>query len=115
MEGSRALRIPAPVAWWCRFRAVHMHDYNGAAMRVWLGLALLGGATLALSCATILARDAEVLWQIAGWIAIVAVAAWFPIHIPRSKHSIATGDLVIFLLLAQYGTEAAVLAATSKA
>jgi diguanylate cyclase (GGDEF)-like protein/PAS domain S-box-containing protein len=89
-----------------------MHDYNGAAMRVWLGLALLGGATLALSCATILARDAEVLWQIAGWIAIVAVAAWFPIHIPRSKHSIATGDLVIFLLLAQYGTEAAVLAAT---
>ncbi|HLX29536.1 MAG TPA: EAL domain-containing protein [Casimicrobiaceae bacterium] len=98
--------------WWWRFHALHLHDYNRGAAAMWLGLALLGGATLMASCATTLARDAGVLWQIAGWIAIVAVAAWFPIQIPRSKHSIATGDVVIFLLLAQYGTGPAVLAAS---
>jgi diguanylate cyclase (GGDEF)-like protein/PAS domain S-box-containing protein len=55
------------------------------------------------------------LWQILGWTTIAATAAAFPIQIPRSKHSIATGDIVIFLLLALHGTSAAVLAAGLEA
>ncbi|MFY9513630.1 MAG: EAL domain-containing protein, partial [Rubrivivax sp.] len=51
------------------------------------------------------------LWQIAGWTLIVGIAAAMPIPVPRSKNSIATGDLVIFLLLALHGPAAAVLAA----
>ena len=49
------------------------------------------------------------------YVAIAATAAAFPIQIPRSKHSIATGDIVIFLLLALHGTSAAVLAASLEA
>ena len=49
------------------------------------------------------------MWQVLGWSAIAAIAAAFPIQIPRSKHSIATGDIVIFLLLALHGAAAAVL------
>jgi diguanylate cyclase (GGDEF)-like protein/PAS domain S-box-containing protein len=40
------------------------------------------------------------------------VSAAFPIPIPRTKHSIATGDCVIFLLLALHGMPAAALAAS---
>ena len=47
--------------------------------------------------------------------AIAATAAIFPIQIPRSKHSIATGDVVVFLLLALHGTSAAVIAAALEA
>ncbi|TMH01218.1 MAG: EAL domain-containing protein [Betaproteobacteria bacterium] len=59
--------------------------------------------------------EAGELWQILGWSAIAATAAAFPIQIPRSKHSIATGDIVIFLLLALHGTSAAALAASLEA
>ncbi|HJU22779.1 MAG TPA: EAL domain-containing protein [Casimicrobiaceae bacterium] len=112
MQRTRASVLEAKPTWWWRFYALHLHDYNRGATAMWVALALLGGTALALSCSATLARDTDLLWQIAGWIGIVAVAAWFPIQIPRSKHSIATGDLVIFLLLAQYGVAPAVLAAS---
>jgi diguanylate cyclase (GGDEF)-like protein/PAS domain S-box-containing protein len=109
-EPTRAL-TGARASPWRRFRAAHLHDYNDAATRWWLAIVALGALTLALAIAQIVPRDAAALWEIVGWIAIVAVAAWFPIQIPRSKHSIATGDIVVFLLLALHGTPAAVLAA----
>src|SRR6185436_7479413 len=54
-------------------------------------------------------------WQVLGWTTLAVVAAGFPIHIPRSKHSIATGDVVIFLLLALHGAAAATVAAALEA
>ena len=50
-------------------------------------------------------------WQVLGWTTLAVLAAGFPIQIPRSKHSIATGDIVIFLLLALHGAAAATVAA----
>jgi diguanylate cyclase (GGDEF)-like protein/PAS domain S-box-containing protein len=113
MEHDRAWGVlEADTGWCARFHAAHLHDYNRAATHVWLALASIGALTTAVASVRIVRWDAADLWQIAGWIGIVAVAAAFPIQIPRSKHSIATGDIVVFLLLALYGTPAAVLAAT---
>jgi diguanylate cyclase (GGDEF)-like protein/PAS domain S-box-containing protein len=113
MEHDRAWGVlEADTGWCARFHAAHLYDYNRAATHVWLALASIGALTTAVASVRIVRWDAADLWQIAGWIGIVAVAAAFPIQIPRSKHSIATGDIVVFLLLALYGTPAAVLAAT---
>ena len=103
------------VRWWVGFCRAHLHDYSPAAARFWLTLALIGAWALALAGARLAHLEARELWQILGWTTIAATAAAFPIQIPRSKHSIATGDIVIFLLLALHGTSAAVLAAGLEA
>ncbi|HEY2929375.1 putative bifunctional diguanylate cyclase/phosphodiesterase, partial [Piscinibacter sp.] len=97
--------------WWGGFRRAHLHDYNPAATRFWLALALTGALALALAGTRIAQLPASEWWQILGWTGLVAIAAAFPIPIPRTKHSIATGDVVIFLLLALHGAPAAALAA----
>ncbi|HXL19353.1 MAG TPA: hypothetical protein VN961_17695, partial [Streptosporangiaceae bacterium] len=91
------------VRWWVGFCRAHLHDYSPAAARFWLALALIGAWALALAGVRLAQLEAGELWQILGWSAIAATAAAFPIQIPRSKHSIATGDIVIFLLLALHG------------
>jgi diguanylate cyclase (GGDEF)-like protein/PAS domain S-box-containing protein len=96
---------------WAAFRRAHLFDYNAAATRFWLLLVAAGGLSLGLSAVGLAQTAAGELWQILGWLLIVAVAAAFPIQIPRSKLSIATGDVVIYLLLPLYGMAAAVLAA----
>ncbi len=101
----------APAGWWGRFHRSQLFDYNAAARRLWLALACVGVLAI-IGALTALARAPAIeLWQVAAWLTIVAVAAAFPIQIPRSKHSIATGDIVIFLLLAMYGAGAAIVAA----
>jgi diguanylate cyclase (GGDEF)-like protein/PAS domain S-box-containing protein len=103
---------PAAVALrgWPAFRQAHLHDYNAAATRLWLALAAAGALAALFAVWRIAQLPASDLWQIAGWTSVVALAAGFPIPIPRSKHSISTGDLVVFLLLAMYGMPAAALA-----
>jgi diguanylate cyclase (GGDEF)-like protein/PAS domain S-box-containing protein len=101
----------APAGWWGRFHRSQLFDYNAAARRLWLALALTGTLAIIGALAALVRVPAIELWQVAAWLAIVAVAAAFPIQIPRSKHSIATGDIVIFLLLAMYGAGAAIAAA----
>ena len=100
------------IHWWADFRSAYLHDYGPAAVRFWLALALIGALALVLSGVRLARLEASELFQVLGWSSIVAIAAAFPIQIPRSKHSIATGDVVTFLLLALHGTSAAVLAAS---
>ena len=100
---------------WAAFRDAHLHDYNAAATRYWLALTLCGSALLLWAVAQLAQVEASELWQMLGWIAISAMAAAFPIHIPRSKHSVATGDIVIFLLLALHGAAAATVGAALEA
>ena len=95
---------------WPAFRQAHLHDYNAAAMRLWLTLAAAGAVGGVFALWRIAQLPASDLWQIVGWTSVAALAAAFPIPIPRSKHSISTGDLVVFLLLAMYGMPAAALA-----
>jgi len=94
-----------------RFFRTHLHDYNLAATRFWLALALAGALSLVYSLIGLAELEAAVLWQVAGWTALALIAATFPIHIPRTKYSFSTGDAVIFLLLALHGVPAAALAA----
>jgi len=96
---------------WAAFVRTHLHDYNPPATRLWLAIALAGAAAIVVAAIRLAHDDAAELWQVLGWSVLVAVAAAFPIPIPRTKHSIATGDSVIFLVLALHGTPAAALAA----
>jgi diguanylate cyclase (GGDEF)-like protein/PAS domain S-box-containing protein len=97
---------------WARFRRAHLFDYNPAATRFWLTLAAVGGAAWLHAVVHLAQLGASDRWQVAGWLVIVAVAAAFPIQVPRTKHSIAVGDPVIFLLLALHGPASAVMGAS---
>ncbi len=106
---------PTPARWsnpWRRFVAACLHDYNPLARRFWLALVLVGYSALALALWQLGALPAADRWQLLGWLLLLALAAAFPIQVPRSKHSIATGDVLVFLLLAIYGPAAGVVAAT---
>jgi len=61
---------------------------------------------LALSSST-----APHILQTALGVLLVAIAAWFPVEIPRSKFSMSAADAFIFTVLAILGTPAAILAA----
>src|ERR1700712_4075634 len=116
MEDHQATQpIPLDSGGWAAFNRAHLHDYNVHAIRFWIGIAMVGVLALALALLRLSESSAGELWQVLGWIAIAAIAAAFPIQIPRSKHSIATGDIVIFLLLALHGAAAAVVAASLEA
>ncbi|MEO5697657.1 MAG: hypothetical protein ABIQ60_11055, partial [Burkholderiaceae bacterium] len=96
---------------WASFHRTHLFDYNPAATRFWLGLTLAGALALAASIVQVALMPAAEIAQFAAWMAILAIAAAFPIEIPRSKHSIAIGDLFIFLILALHGVGPAAIAA----
>src|SRR2546422_9691638 len=84
------------VGWWAGFRRAHLHDYNTAATRFWLALALVGALALVVSGVRLAQIEASELWQGLGWSAIAAVAGAVPIQEPRSQHAIATRRIVIF-------------------
>jgi diguanylate cyclase (GGDEF)-like protein/PAS domain S-box-containing protein len=52
--------------------------------------------------------------QVMVGIGFVAVAALFPVHIPRTKYSIGVADIFVFGLLALHGAPAAALAAGAE-
>ncbi|MBT9502489.1 MAG: EAL domain-containing protein [Burkholderiaceae bacterium] len=102
---------PAGHAWWQRFHRAHLFDYNAKATRFWSALALGGLLAMGFALWRLTQLDSAALWQVLGWTGLTMVAAAFPIPIPRSKLSISTGDVLIFLLLALHGMPAAVFAA----
>ena len=67
---------------WAGFRRAHLHDYNTAATRFWLALALVGALALVVSGVRLAQMEANELWQVLGWTAIAAMAAAFPIQPP---------------------------------
>lgn len=89
----------------------HLFDYNAAARRYWLCLVAGGLACVAWAAAQLVQLPGGHLWQVLGWLAVVALASAAPIPIPRTKLSISAGDVLLFLLLALHGAPAAVVAA----
>ncbi len=100
---------------WAAFRETHFFDYNGGAIRFWLGLASAGALALVVAAYQIAHLPAAEAWQVLAWMLVVGFAAAFPLEIPRSKQSFAVGDVFIFLLLALHGPAAATLAAAVEA
>ena len=60
-------------------------------------------------------RPPQDLWAFAAGLALVAVAACFPVKLPRTAHSVVVADVFIFTMLAAVGAPAAVLAAGIEA
>ena len=96
---------------WARFVRRHLFDYKPAATRAWLLLAAVG------SLATVwaLVQLAQLPW--ADWarvqlaVGLVAAAACFPVHLPRTRYSLGVADVFVLAILALYGVPAATLAA----
>ena len=99
---------------WARFAQRHLFDYNPAATRLWLGLATAGvlGAAWALGQLALLPWTA--LAQVLLGIGFVVLAAFFPVHVPRTKYSVSVADVFVFALLALHGAPAAALAAGAE-
>ena len=108
--------LPAPDApaatasWRQRFLAAHFHDYTPAALRMWLAIALAGASALVAAIAVMVSPAAPDRLQTLVALLFVAVAAWFPVRIPRTKYSIGAADVFVFLMLSVLGTAPAVLA-----
>lgn len=98
------------VGWRQRLLAAHFHDYSAAALRMWLAVALAGSLALLASLAVMMSSAAPDRLQTGVALLFVAVAAWFPVQIPRTKYSIGAADVFVFLMLSVLGTAPAVLA-----
>ncbi|MCL4698259.1 MAG: EAL domain-containing protein, partial [Burkholderiaceae bacterium] len=94
-----------------RFRQAHLYDYRSDALRAWTSLVAAGAACLVWAAWSLAGMPAATLGQVAIGVALVALAASFPVLIPRTSHAIAVSDLFIFALLAATGPAGAVLAA----
>ena len=108
-----ALPEPRPAARlgvWGRFAQRHLFDYNPAATRRWLTLATCGLVTLVWSLLQLSQLGWMALAQVQLGIAFVALAACFPVHVPRTKYSIGVADVFVFAILALHGAPAAIVA-----
>ena len=94
-----------------QFWQAHLYDYNGAAAAAWAGLVALGLVSLGWALFDVAAAGVPSLRTVGAGLLLVALAAWFPVHIPRTSYAIGVSDIFIFTLLAMAGPAAAVLAA----
>ena len=88
-----------------------MHDYNNSARTYWWSVAAIGYALLAHAIYAVTALPTATIVQIALASAFAGAIAIFPVRIPGTTLSIAGGEIFIFLALALFGVEAAVVAA----
>ncbi len=100
---------------WCAFRSKQLFDYSPQAQRLWLLMLLVGAAALGFAGWGLIGASRAELWQMLGWLLVVATAAAFPIPLPRGKQSVSGSDLAIFLVLALHGPFAAVLCSATDA
>jgi diguanylate cyclase (GGDEF)-like protein/PAS domain S-box-containing protein len=108
---AAANTTPGPAAWRWRFLATHFHDYNLAALRMWFAIALSGAAALVAALVLMVSESAPDQLHSLIALAFVAVAAWFPVQIPRTKYLISAADVFVFLMLAALGPGPAILGA----
>ena len=99
---------------WGRFAQRHLFDYNPQATARWLALAASGALALGWSLVQLSQLGWMALAQVQLGIAFVALAACFPVHIPRTKYSIGVADVFVFALLALHGAPAAIVAAAAE-
>ena len=105
---------PAPEAEAGGFRQRFFPDYNAAATRYWAVLVAGGLAAAAFSAFRVASLSPASISQVLAIGLVAAVVGMFPLHPPKTKVSIAAGDLFIFLLLLLHGTEAAVVGAVME-
>src|SRR5258706_9576388 len=89
-------------------------DYNAAATRYWAGLWPGGLVGAGPSAVRVSSRPPPNVWRVLAIGLVAAVVGMFPLHPPKTKISIAAGDIFIFLLLLLHGTESAVVGAVME-
>ena len=99
---------------WGRFAQRHLFDYNPQATARWLALAASGALALGWAIVQLTQLGWLALAQVQLGIVFVALAACFPVHIPRTKYSIGVADVFVFALLALHGAPAAIAAAAAE-
>ncbi|MDO9074993.1 MAG: EAL domain-containing protein [Rubrivivax sp.] len=101
----------APAGWWARFVRVHLYDYNASATALWATLSAGGLCAAVWAMWQLSALPPVALLQVLAGIGFVALAALFPVHLPRTKYSVSVADVFVFGLLAMHGAPAAAVAA----
>ena len=96
---------------WGRFAQRHLFDYNPTATRLWLSLVAVGGLGMVWALSQLSHLPWAALAQVLLGIGFVGLAAFFPVHVPRTKYSISVADVFVLALLALHGAPAAALAA----
>jgi diguanylate cyclase (GGDEF)-like protein/PAS domain S-box-containing protein len=91
-----------------------VHDYNAQARAYWWALAAAGYSLLVFSVVRVASLPDASIYQILLAIGFVGAVAIFPVRIPRTKLSVAGGEIFIFLALLQFGIEAAAIAAAAE-
>ena len=105
--------LPRP-GLWQSFTQRHLFDYNAPALRLWLGLAAAGAVAGGWALTQLASMPTDPLLQVMTGIVFVALAALFPVQIPRTKYSVSVADVFVFALLALHGAPAAALAAGAE-
>jgi diguanylate cyclase (GGDEF)-like protein/PAS domain S-box-containing protein len=86
-------------------------DYNAAAALYWSVLVAGGVSATVFSAVRVASLGPASILQTLVVGLVAALVALFPLHPPKTKISIAAGDIFIFLLLLLHGPESAVLGA----
>ena len=108
VAGSEA---PTPEAGAGGIRQRFFPDYNTGAALFWAVLVAAGIAAVGFCAVRVTSLPPASIGQVLGVGLIAALVGVFPVHPPKTKISIAAGDIFIFLLLLLHGPEAAVLGA----
>ena len=100
---------------WQRFVRTHLFDYPPAAARRWLTIAVAGLVMFVWALAGLVLQPGLRPVPVVIGLALVALAALFPVQIPRTRHTVLVADAFVFTMLATLGGPAAVLAAGLEA
>ena len=100
---------------WPRFVRQHLHDYPPPALRRWVAIVTIGALVLAGTLVELLLHPSTRLAPVLLGLVLVALAAFFPVQIPRTHHTVLVADAFVFTLLATLGGPVAVLAAGLEA
>ena len=92
----------------------HLFDYNAKALRLWWLLAACGALSATHALFHVAQLPTATLLQVLLGIALAAVAAWFPVSLPRTTYSVTVADVFVFALLTLHGAPAAALAAGAE-
>ncbi len=108
-------RIPDPEARpagaWKRVRQAHFADYPTNALRLWLLIAASGAAACIGSVALLASETTHRPVLLLAALSLVAIAALFPVPIPRTRYTVLIADAFIFAILLTLGGPSAVLGA----
>jgi diguanylate cyclase (GGDEF)-like protein/PAS domain S-box-containing protein len=100
--------------WFAKLRQTAFHDYHDQAFKLWSGMLIGGAIAIAWALVEMIQRPDLIPAGVAA-MCFAALAAHFPIRLPRATISVSLADLAVIGALAIFGLPAACLAAMADA